>query len=313
MCVAANLKIPKFEEGEYSDFRQIIDNTNLEEAIRSEYFPGSSDIAKHIAGAVRNDQRDWKVKRVGEGDLAPLIFKCDKKAVVCFPGTPPLGIGVWLKDANALLSGFTTSAGCACSVHKGFLGITNGVKDAVAKELGDLGCDDIEICGYSAGAAVAMLFALGLKDEIKNKISCMSTFASPRIGNRAFARGVRNELNGKIRDIRNSGDIVPSLPPAFTPSIDDYILIDGKTNAVNEEPERTMQDGIWKEFRSLLPASIFRAAESLNPVTIVNKHFPVAYFNGLCVAQETGRVAFVHEEVGRNIFGRLANNWVNGR
>ena len=72
----------------------------------------------------------------------------------------------------------------------------------------------ISVTGHSLGAALATLYALdnAKTDQIRSPLIC--TFASPRVGDRAFANAF-NELGFTSWRIDNSPDLVPKLPPQF--------------------------------------------------------------------------------------------------
>jgi predicted chitinase len=72
----------------------------------------------------------------------------------------------------------------------------------------------VSVAGHSMGAALATLYALdnAKTDQIRNPLVC--TFASPRVGDNAFAQAFNN-LGLTSWRIENSPDLVPKLPPQF--------------------------------------------------------------------------------------------------
>lgn len=73
----------------------------------------------------------------------------------------------------------------------------------------------VEITGHSLGGALATLYALenALSDKIANPLLC--TFASPAVGNSAFATAF-NKLGLTSWRIANVHDVVPMLPLGFS-------------------------------------------------------------------------------------------------
>jgi hypothetical protein len=80
------------------------------------------------------------------------------------------------------------------------------------------------LAGHSLGAALATLFVM--ENDVKGKfdISCLCTFASPRVGNMEFVH-LFNQLPIDSWRIVNKRDIVPKLPPHI-PIVLDYGHVD---------------------------------------------------------------------------------------
>ena len=73
---------------------------------------------------------------------------------------------------------------------------------------------EVIITGHSLGAALATLYGYILSDKIKNNIKVIS-FASPKVGNKKFAKFFSKKSNLEHYRFTNDNDIVPSLPPMF--------------------------------------------------------------------------------------------------
>ncbi|MGB2625861.1 MAG: lipase family protein [Candidatus Acidiferrum sp.] len=80
------------------------------------------------------------------------------------------------------------------------------------------------VTGHSLGAALSTLFVMENGAKGKFDISCICTFASPRVGNMEFVR-LFNQLPIDSWRIVNVDDIVPKLPPDV-PGILDYGHVD---------------------------------------------------------------------------------------
>jgi pimeloyl-ACP methyl ester carboxylesterase len=70
----------------------------------------------------------------------------------------------------------------------------------------------LSIYGHSLGGALATLLAMDLP-EVRLRIADVSTFGSPRVGNKTFARAFNWFLGHRSTRYVNENDIVPTLPP----------------------------------------------------------------------------------------------------
>ncbi len=80
------------------------------------------------------------------------------------------------------------------------------------------------VTGHSLGAALSTLFVTENGAKGKFDISCICTFASPRVGDTEFVR-LFNQLLIDSWRIVNINDIVPKLPP-YVPGVLDYGHVD---------------------------------------------------------------------------------------
>ena len=72
----------------------------------------------------------------------------------------------------------------------------------------------VTICGHSLGAAVATLLALDVAVAAPTIDLTLYTFASPRVGDAAFAAFCNSRIPVHFR-VANRPDIVPHLPPLY--------------------------------------------------------------------------------------------------
>lgn len=124
--------------------------------------------------------------------------------VLCFRGTEPDEFSDIKADLNALpdkgmIGGW---------VHNGFQTELEKIWDDIVKHVNqNLNDKILYICGHSLGGAMATLAASRLKDKVR----CLFTYGSPRVGTRKF---VNLCTFAHYRHVNNN-DIVPKVPFAF--------------------------------------------------------------------------------------------------
>jgi triacylglycerol lipase len=111
--------------------------------------------------------------------------------------------------ASALQVGF----GSQGKVHAGFYllyqGLIGQIRDAIERFDPDLPC---YITGYSLGGAVAILAAASLAEGRLRGQLRVYTYATPRVGDPAFARAYDGLVPRTYRVV-NQADLIPNLPP----------------------------------------------------------------------------------------------------
>jgi triacylglycerol lipase len=152
------------------------------------------------------------LKRAGLRQRAFLISKeTNTKAMLVEPLAPPAfavlvfrGTQRSYKDARTDLDcGILPWSGGEIGVHRGFGAAVDSVWDKIDRQLCDLACP-IFYTGHSLGAALAVLAAS------RRAPQAVYTFASPRIGNEAFAASLGDVPIYRVVDDQ---DAVTSLPP----------------------------------------------------------------------------------------------------
>eukprot|EP00253_Pinus_taeda_P033061 PITA_33061 len=179
-----------------------------------------------------NDTQD--IRRLGRRDV-----------VVAWRGTETAQ--EWIEDARYILvparlsmtcfnhkgvsAGLSTTARFndnGVRVEEGFLSISHGensksARDTVISEILRLVEEykeenlSVAITGHSLGAALATLTSYDVKKNLNANIAgqpipvTVFAYASPRIGNRAFARRME-EMGVKVLRLVNKNDIVPKVP-----------------------------------------------------------------------------------------------------
>jgi Lipase (class 3) len=124
--------------------------------------------------------------------------------IISFTGTQPLFIPetVW----DDLFIEHTKFGGGW--VSKGFYKAWNDIKNFI---LARLPIKNVIIIGHSLGAAIATLASYYIKDTYPSTEVIIYTYASPRVGDTAFAKSF-NDKNIKSYRVQNYWDIVPRLP-----------------------------------------------------------------------------------------------------
>jgi hypothetical protein len=102
--------------------------------------------------------------------------------------------------------------------------LTRGVTSRRAMEAHERPRRSTVVTGHSLGAALATLFVMENAEKHKFDITTCCTFASPRVGNKEFAR-LFDQLPIDSWRIVNTHDLVPKLPPHI-PVLLDYDHVD---------------------------------------------------------------------------------------
>lgn len=110
-------------------------------------------------------------------------------------------------------------------VHAGWLGTTCHVMDIVSEVINEKSTENDSIkvvfTGHSMGGCISTLLAAEMATLYPN-ISCiLYTFASPRVGNRAFVDYINNLENLRIHRVVNLSDTLPDLIAAVAPNFSD--------------------------------------------------------------------------------------------
>ena len=137
-----------------------------------------------------------------------------RTAFVSFRGTADLK--EWIADIDAIPDDYRTISGFG-QVHSGFQDVYQLVRNNIATNLAAAvaSCDQILITGHSLGAALAVLAAPDIAQNMPpNTIEPrLITFAGPRVGVSDFAEKFNAAIESCFRVV-NFLDIVPLLPPA---------------------------------------------------------------------------------------------------
>ncbi len=105
-------------------------------------------------------------------------------------------------------------------IHEGFYNIYLSIRDQLLSELKTLEANNpkqLIITGHSLGASVSTIATFDLAKMTPEPINY--TFASPRVGNIAFANRY-NSFKLNTQRVFNTEDVVPDLPP---PVLQDFI------------------------------------------------------------------------------------------
>lgn len=147
-----------------------------------------------------------------KGTCRGFVGSNDKVVIVAFRGTDGLHTArsvvdvaqQWLRNLN-----FFQDVYGDVRVHTGFFNDFSRVHEEVGNLIVDHGGlrKPVLVTGHSAGAAIGTLAAHCFKRMGLN-IDSAYVFASPRVGNRAFARA----LSVPVYRIENGDDLVPHVP-----------------------------------------------------------------------------------------------------
>lgn len=196
---------------------------------------------KYVSEIVRytwlggRDMRDrYRYINKQKQDTQALLFRTDDFIILAFRGSQE--IRDWYTNFNTQLRKFTIrQAGKTMlssyqgRVHTGFfLGWAStesevldvikrwqrearAVKDAKGKPKRL----PLVVTGHSLGGALATVAAASLYENNVD-IAGLYTFGQPRVGDRAFARQLNNNLAGRVFRFVNNNDVVPHVPPPFS-------------------------------------------------------------------------------------------------
>jgi predicted lipase len=161
-----------------------------------------------------------------------LILQADGAGdvVIAIRGTE--GILEWIHDAEFLLETcpFLTGAGHTedgftdmyVSLRTGLEATSPSVVKAMATLPFPRPITSVTICGHSLGGAIVTLLALDLVANSAFKDPTVYTFASPRVGDPAFA-GTYDQVVPKTFRVANRIDLVPKLPlPPFYEHVQEF-------------------------------------------------------------------------------------------
>lgn len=174
------------------------------------------------------------------------------------------------------------------SVHEGFQDALFPVMLQVGYVLRHMGMGGkkVWITGHSLGGALASLFSAMLMEEMHtlgaahalgadHRLSGLYTFASPRVGNRAFDKHFSTRAKSqKVLAYRvvNDGDAIPHVPPEpwFSHAGTRVLLKDGEVlRRDGPTLEKKKSDAGWKGMRREI-AEFFM--ETVNPFHIAKVH-----------------------------------------
>lgn len=136
--------------------------------------------------------------------------------VVSFAGSQ--NIPDWIANLKAKLVGLMSDDDPR-KVHRGFRASVALAHDKIADAVREFHVPHrkrLVLTGHSKGAAETTLFAFSLLADIEFTPDVVYPIASPRVGNRRFAREYDYQLGGKTWRIVNNNDAVTRMPPRFS-------------------------------------------------------------------------------------------------
>ncbi|KAG6864286.1 hypothetical protein C0991_010805 [Blastosporella zonata] len=164
----------------------------------------------------------------GDDGLIPMYYIAHDPAtqsiIVAHQGTDPSSLLSVLNDVQIPLVALNSSrfpdVDESVQVHDGFQKTfertADGLLAGVQAGLASKGVSNVLVTGHSLGAAVAMMDAMMLHQELDPSVQITTTvFGLPRGGNAAWADLVDSTLADTMTHMTNQNDPVPDLPPQF--------------------------------------------------------------------------------------------------
>jgi len=192
----------------------------------------------------------------GNDGTIPMYFIAHDPAVnsiiVAHQGTTPQNILSVANDAQILLVGLDSTifpnTNSSIKVHDGFqktfVRTAPEILGNVTSLLESTGAQTIEVIGHSLGAAIAVMDAMMLTQNVDPSVNIVTrVFGLPRGGNQDWANFVDQTLSGLVH-IHNKNDPVGTVPPQFLeyrhPSGEAHIQADNSTlNCAGQENPST--------------------------------------------------------------------------
>ena len=139
------------------------------------------------------------------------------------------------------------------TVHGGFLAAYKGVAPVIKAILRDLPRKPIYLTGHSLGGALAVLAAADLAGplNVPGRRIEVYTYGAPRVGDRAFLRGMRDFTHADVYRHTNTADIVPWVPPFAL-----RYRHGGAHIHLTDDGRVLKAPGLWRHLRSMVMALI---------------------------------------------------------
>ena len=256
---------PEYDTGQYSH------RDSLSFAVASSLAYASKNKTEQVAGQLGFSKvLPFEEKRGGDIDTQGFIAADGSHLIVSFRGSEPK-LADWLANIQTVTDPgpFPKS-----DVHEGFQDALFPVVLRVAYMLREYrnANQQVWVTGHSLGGALASLFAALLVEE-KLPFAGLYTFASPRVGNKAFEKAMnsRAKAQGAVYyRVVNEGDAVPHVPPEpwFSHAGVRVLLTDGQVLVGEGATKKESKTG-WKKFRQDL-ADFFM--ETVNPLHVAKVH-----------------------------------------
>lgn len=139
-----------------------------------------------------------------------LVVEGQGVCLVVFAGTDPLVLANWVSDFDFPLRPNGTHEGFAQALEAAFQQVTAALPAATTNPR-------LWFVGHSLGAALAVLCAKRVNDEIGIRAEAIYTFGMPRAGNTAFFADYEPILGERTFRLVHGDDVVPSVPPSNLP------------------------------------------------------------------------------------------------
>ena len=131
-------------------------------------------------------------------------------------------------------------------VHSGFLNLYKSVRGEISAVVPDI------ICGYSLGAAMAVLAA----SEASNS-PIVYTFASPKVGDDRFADWYNTCMSSPTYCVRNEDDVITRLPFLNTHVGTEVVFARDAGSILDNHSYDTYRDAISEMSISVVPKKLW--------------------------------------------------------
>lgn len=152
---------------------------------------------------------DWRLDHYFDvdGTQGFLAFDSDNNCLLVFRGTDPQDIRDWYVNLDATMTGNPYGAG---KTHRGFTQALERVWGNLHNLISNRYPKQIELIGHSQGGALATLAAAALAYHGRDGLR-LTTFGSPRVGNKAFVDWLLPKLESCKRYV-NCADLITRVP-----------------------------------------------------------------------------------------------------
>ena len=113
----------------------------------------------------------------------------------------------WMDNLARWQNPFLTS-----NVHSGFLRQMVRIKDTINTHIEDHQSPEIHLVGHSLGGAVSLLLGVWLSCKYRDKNVYVTTFGSPRVGDKQFQDFCISSPNLGVTRVFNNLDTVTHIP-----------------------------------------------------------------------------------------------------
>lgn len=146
------------------------------------------------------------------GSMIGYVASSKDVTVIAFRGTNANEIADWFVNLDTL--SIATPQG---PMHRGFHNAYQLLRPQLLELLEQNNPRHVWVTGHSLGGALALACAYDLAEDMNYPLDGIITFGQPMIGRKQLAGHLDVLLQGRYAHYVNEADIVPRVPPGFTP------------------------------------------------------------------------------------------------